>query len=124
MFLDARVKRLLERESIEQRTDEWYARRKGLVTASEIGSILGTNKYKTKKQLLMQKIGCVSEEMSWFGQRATAWGNTNEDGAAQRFAQIYKKKLYHFGLMIHEEHAWLGASPDGVTHDGCLLEIK
>jgi len=29
-----------------------------------------------------------------------------------------------FGLLIHPEHSWLGGSPDGITTDGILLEVK
>lgn len=119
-----KVQALLLRESIAQHSQLWFEVRKGLVTASEVGSILGTNKYKTRRQLLMQKIGCCSDEMSWFGQRATSWGNDNEDKAAKRFSEVYGKRLLHFGLFVHPEFSWIGASPDGVTSDGCLLEIK
>lgn len=71
----------------------------------------------------MQKLG-FGEEMGWFGKQATQWGNDNEDLAAERFAQIYGKELLYFGLFRHPEHDWLGASPDRVTSEGWLLEIK
>ena len=71
----------------------------------------------------MQKLG-FHEEMSAFGKTATKWGNDNEDLAADRFAQLYGKELLYFGLFQHAEHTWIGASPDRVTADGWLLEIK
>lgn len=122
-MIHEKVQALFHRENIAQHSNEWYEIRKGLVTASEIGSILGTNKYKSRRQLLMQKVG-LGEEMSWFGKQATTWGNDNEDKAADRFGELYGKELIHFGLFLHAEHRWIGASPDRVTHDGWLLEIK
>lgn len=43
-MLDPRVQELYRRESIPQHSDRWFQTRRGLVTASEIGSILGTNR--------------------------------------------------------------------------------
>lgn len=122
-MIDPRVQALFHRENIEQHSEKWYQVRKGLVTASEVGSILGTNPYKNRKQLLMGKVG-MGDEMGRFGQTATAWGNFHEDLAADRFAQLYGMELIHFGLFLHQEHAWIGASPDRVTKCGKLLEIK
>lgn len=62
--------------------------------------------------------------MSSFGKTATQWGNDHEDLAAQRFSELYAKDLVYFGLFIHPDYRWLGASPDRVTSDGWLLEIK
>jgi hypothetical protein len=37
---------------------------------------------------------------------------------------IKKKEVLSFGLLIHPEYSWLGGSPDGITTDGILLEVK
>ena len=33
-------------------------------------------------------------------------------------------EVLSFGLIIHPNHPWLGGSPDGITTDGVLLEVK
>jgi hypothetical protein len=32
--------------------------------------------------------------------------------------------VLEFGLITHPEYPWLGASPDGITEDGVMIEIK
>lgn len=71
----------------------------------------------------MGKVG-LGDEMGKFGQTATAWGNFHEDLAADRFQQLYGMELIHFGLFLHEQYTWIGASPDRVSKCGSLLEIK
>lgn len=45
--------------------------------------------------------------------------------AGDKYTELYKTgPLIHFGLIGHPEHKWLGGSPDGVTADGVLVEIK
>ena len=36
----------------------------------------------------------------------------------------YDKKITDCGLFIYKERPYLGSSPDGVTEDGDLIEIK
>lgn len=55
---------------------------------------------------------------------ATAWGNATEDEAAMRYDEVTGRRGLQFGLFVHPTHTWLGASPDRVTHDGILVEIK
>jgi hypothetical protein len=34
------------------------------------------------------------------------------------------RKTHEIGLVQHRDYPWLGASPDGITEDGLLVEIK
>lgn len=40
------------------------------------------------------------------------------------YEREYQKKVHEFGLLVHQEYKWLGGSPDGITEDGILIEIK
>ena len=69
----------------EQRTPEWFAQRRGRITASNVGALLGMNPYRTKTEAIRAMIlewqGLPSE---FEGNIATNYGNANEGNA--RFA--------------------------------------
>lgn len=54
----------------------------------------------------------------------TRWGQDNEDQVRDRACAALGIECKDVGLLIHEQHSWLGASPDGVTSCGRLMEIK
>ena len=118
-----RVRDLLELNKTmpEQRTPPWYAMRNDMVTASDVGTILGTNKYSSKTSVLNSKLGLTP---SFTGNAATQWGNDNEDKVRDMFCDQYGKICHDVGLLPHPKVSWLGASPDGLLDDGALLEIK
>jgi putative phage-type endonuclease len=119
--MDPQVQKLLELPQYEQRTPEWYAQRRGALTASDVPTVLGDNKYKTPWQLLLDKCGAGKP---FTGNAATQWGNHYEDLAIEHYSRIKEKTVHSFGLIIHSEYSWLGGSPDGITSDGILLEVK
>ena len=123
------IQELLDRSSRmpEQRTPAWYEMRLGMLTASDAGSVLGTNRYSSRMQVLKNKVDAVlgmgfGEKFT--GNAATKWGQDHEDEVRDRFDQEYGVKSYDCGLLPHPEHPWLGASPDGLVSDGSLIEIK
>lgn len=145
--LQEQVKRLQNAPQHEQRTESWYAARKLLITASEAASALnktkqvcedyinayqirtdkfildptkGCNPYMTLDEFYLKKCG----EIPFTGNIATRWGQKYEDVAANAYARLYGTKLLEFGLIQHPKLGWLGASPDGITTDGVMLEIK
>lgn len=65
------------------------------------------------------------------GNVATRHGQKYEDAVRDRFDEILGTKTEEFGLLVHsdvhgKEHGldWLGASPDGITNTGAMVEIK
>lgn len=54
----------------QQRTQEWYNIRKSTIGGSEISTVLGLNPFKSKKQLILDKIGISS----FSGNINTRWG--------------------------------------------------
>lgn len=116
------VKAIMARENVDQRTEAWYRKRKGLLTASDVATAIGINPYKSRAVLLKEK--CCPEERKSSSCAATEHGNKYEDEAIEVYEKAFNKKVLRFGLFVSEDYPWLGGSPDGVTTDGILVEAK
>ena len=116
------VEKLLKIPQFEQRSPEWFEQRNNAITASDMPTVLGENAYKTPWTLLQDK--CAANPKPFVGNAATKWGTHYEDTAIEKYSEIKDKVVLSFGLLIHPEHDWLGGSPDGITTDGILLEVK
>jgi putative phage-type endonuclease len=119
-----RVVHLLRAPQYAQRTDEWYAARKTLITASDCAAALGIKPFKSYKgdpraELLEKKLGG-----QFFTNVFVEHGNKYEDEARDAAMEVLGKKCFDFGLIRHETLPWIGASPDGITADGIMVEIK
>jgi len=120
--MNKKVEELLKIPQFEQRSPEWFNQRNNAITASDMPTVLGENSYKTPWSLLMDK--CNANPKPFVGNSATKWGTHYEDIAIEKYSEIKGKEVLSFGLLIHPEHSWLGGSPDGITTDGILLEVK
>ena len=105
-----------------QRSPEWYKFRENLLTASGWGNILGY--IGSRKEVLLQK--CGYEPAQFKGNEYTRWGTKYEPIATQIYERRIGKTITDFGCMRHPapENFFLGASPDGISDDGVMLEIK
>ncbi len=106
---------------IEQRTPPWYEMRNNMVTASDWAAALAENPYNSRNKLLLKKSGL---EESSGGSFSTDWGTKYEPVANLVYEYRYNTKVNEFGLLQHPEYKFLGASPDGITDDGVMIEIK
>lgn len=118
------VTRLLSMQQWEQRTPEWYEVRKTLLTASDVASALGVKPFKSypgdiRADTLEKKV-----QNTFVGNIYTEHGVKYEDEARRLFEMATGEKVLEFGLLVHPEHTWLAASPDGVTRTGKCVEIK
>lgn len=105
-----------------QKTKEWHDVRRQMFTASsDVCSILNKSKYTGLKQTISKKI---NDSSSFKGNKYTQFGNKYERIGIQIYESRYNKTVEEFGLLSHPTIAWLGASPDGITTDGRLVEIK
>ena len=127
--LKYKVSELQKLELPEQRTPEWYDLRKGLLTASSLGTAIGENFYKTRDELLLEKVLC--EEIPFVANPITEWGIKYEEIATKFYEYINDVKIIEFGLIPHPEFKIFGASPDGICSNdspddfiGRMLEIK
>ncbi len=114
---------LLNNRGIEQRTEEWYETRKTLITASDFAQAVGQGKFATQKQFYQKKCGYEEETFNAYSP-PLKWGCMYEDIACKIYANRTKTKVHEFGLIKHPEIEYIGASPDGITENGIMLEIK
>ncbi len=141
--------RNLVAKQYKQHTPEWYTIREKLATASVLADLLYYPNNEKRKQLYQPYIdqfgslgkpnakhlyiGYSGHREAWLkrhhvpwngGGEACHWGTRFEDVAAALYETIYKTKLVEYGLLIHPKYDWIGVSPDGMTLDGRLVEIK
>lgn len=114
-----------KRRQIQQRTPEWYERRKTLITASDAAAALGIKPYASypgdpRFDALKKKIGGDRFRGNMF----TAHGVRYEDEARRLISEALGDVIFDVGLFVHADLDWLGASPDGITASGMAVEIK
>lgn len=116
----ARAKELLAAEYAEQRSQEWLDLRDNMITASDVASAIGENHYESPDAFIKKKV----LRTKWAGNAATAHGTLLEPLVRDLYDQRTGRRSHEIGLVQHRTYPWLGASPDGVTEDGLLIEIK
>ena len=112
----------------EQKSKEWLNQRIENITASEVGTIMGITpvSWEIKNKLFTSKCG-ISDPLS---SPAFDHGNKFEEVVCQIYESRVNKKVIEFGMIQHqggngiEPIKFFGASPDGITTDGVMLEIK
>lgn len=129
---------------IPQRTPEWYAARHEMITASDVAQCLGHGKFSTPRAFFEKKVpplsvpgtttstsgaGDVVEDVSTLPDPPVIpplkWGTMFEDAAINVYDKRTDAGVTPFGLLRHPDPSVpLGASPDGITDAGVMLEIK
>lgn len=115
-----------------QKSKEWYEFRHGLITASNIYKVFGTEaKY---NELIYEKCKPLDLEFSERGTFNTEspmhWGVKYEPLTILVYEKRYNTKIADFGCIPHTKYKCIGASPDGINDDpnsplyGRMIEIK
>jgi putative phage-type endonuclease len=115
-----------------QKSKEWYEFRHGLITASNIYKVFGTDaKY---NELIYEKCKPLELESSKTGSVNTLspmhWGVKYEPLTILMYEKKYNTKIADFGCIPHSKYKCIGASPDGINDDpssplyGRMIEIK
>ena len=99
---------------------EWYAERAKRLTASDFGAALGLNPYCSRQKLWRVKTGLEAVESNFHMQR----GIDNEINAIAGYEMESGLLVSPAGLVLHPEHDWLAATPDGFVGCAGLLETK
>lgn len=143
--MNEKVKNLILRPQLKQLSPEWFAARPSLITASSASSLLirdsktcdsyikeyeledvfdkdlkCCNPYSSKTQYFLDR--CRGS--SFKGSAATFWGQKYEQVASDIYSNLKGEEVLEFGLLVHPSLEWIGASPDGITPSGVMLEIK
>lgn len=113
--------KLLSLKKVEQRTPEWYSLRMTMLTASDWATAIGEGHFNKKEDLILKKCG---KGPQFLGNIYTEWGVKYEDVAVRLYELRNKTNVYEFGVLVHPQYPFLGASPDGITVKGIMLEIK
>lgn len=108
---------------MEQRSAEWFSARKGRVTGSVVGGILGLSPFMTRDDVMRGLVRDWHDAESEFtGNIATQWGEFHEAEAVMAFTEETGFNVQNCGFFPHLD--WLGASPDGLVGDDAIIEIK
>ena len=112
---------------IVQRSDEWFNVRKNLITASDMAQALNKGKFGSQKEFLIKKVNNLIENNNTYIQSdnpALLWGVKYEEVANKIYMKRNRVKVFEFGLIKHPTIDFFGASPDGISELGIMLEIK
>ena len=113
------LKFLLTLPVVEQRSTEWYEMRKNMLTASDTYNAIIQSKHLVKNK--------AKKIQQFIKSNALTWGIMFEPIATKIYAKENNDiKIYDFGVIRSEdkEIEFYGASPDGITALGVMLEIK
>ena len=101
-------------------------KRAGRITASAIGSILGSNPYQSKDDYMRTLIRDYhGAEKEFKGNAATQYGHDNEDLAISHYESAsFNEVIRDPDFVTHPVYDWLGATPDGLIGEYGLVEIK
>jgi len=115
----------------EQRTTEWYEFRNGLITASNIWKIFGTESQFNSLIYEKCKPTVIHENQYVNTESPLHWGVKYEPVTVMLYELINQTKVGEFGCIQHANYPFIGASPDGINIDptneilyGRMLEIK
>lgn len=108
---------------MEQRSEEWFEARKGRITASVAGAILGHAPYMTRDQVMRAMVrDWHGAEREFTGNIATEYGTRHEDGALVEYEMESGNVVEKVGFETRED--WAGCSPDGLISITGGVEIK
>jgi putative phage-type endonuclease len=139
-FINSRISKLLTYQEqleelkkvpiLEQRTPEWHKARLNMITASNFAEAINQGKFGCQRDLMIKKIDvaypmlAASDELSEMSIAIMAWGTMFEEVAQNIYSNRNNAEMHEFGLMGHTKESYIGASPDGVSSMGIMLEIK
>ena len=103
--------------------EEWLLMRKTYLGGSDLGAVIGVNKYKTALDVYLEK---TSEHYPETSNDGTYWGNVLEDVVAQEYSKRVNLPVeVETKLLRHKEHEFLAANIDRwVGNKEYVLECK
>lgn len=144
-----RVKALRKRPQPAQRSPEWFKARNTRITASEAACCLPLSElvcktyvedfnvknfkykpdqyvshYDTREDYIINKCRAFYGENVFKDSIYTLHGKKYEEIATRLYRRRFNTEVWEFGLVSHSRYNWMAASPDGITPDGIMLEIK
>lgn len=133
-YLTEKLKIVYEKDANnpQQRTPEWYLHRYNMLTASNMYKALGSDSL--KNSLIYEKckpIDMGTNDSKWIStENSLHWGVKYEPLTVMIYEHLTGAKVGHFGCIVHSDHPFIGASPDGIVINqesplyGRMVEIK
>ena len=110
---------------VRQRTEEWLAYRRTVITATDIGVLLGVNPWRCEADLADEKRGLGDPEPENLRMRM---GSALEDVIADEYAAVTGRTVRRSHLMVrHPDIEWAAASIDAHAYDAGgtrVVELK
>ena len=108
---------------IEQKSQQWHNQRKMRITGSRVGAILGLSPWQKPDDVLREMVRDYhGAEREFSGNIATEHGQNHETRALLCFMRKTGLQVEQCGFFEYGDR--MGASPDGLTSDGGVLELK
>lgn len=111
---------------MEQRSEEWFDARAGRLTASMFRAVLAKPGTALREGYMEQVVADLqgaprfeTEDKPWF-----LHGKLYEPEALSYYAFVKGVDVKQVGLIVHPEHPFIGASPDGLIASEGGVEIK
>ena len=106
-----------------QRSPEWFSLRSQYLTSSDLGTVLGKNKYKTSEELFNEKTGISVKDFT--ENEAIKHGVKYEPEAIDMYCKVLGRTCYEIGLVPFDtfqdkdknglDCSFLAGSVDGIT---------
>lgn len=115
---------------MEQRSDEWYAARLGVVTASAVGALLTPGgKVAANDTSRKLALNLAAERITGYAEparlSADMWRGIDEEPLARDAYSKHRTPVTECGFMVRDDWGFsIGYSPDGLVGDVGLIEIK
>lgn len=123
---------LFEFADIVQGSDEWYAQRRGMVTASEIGKLITPSTVKVASNIEVRELTArlVAERITGYTEPTYVGddmlrGIADEPVALEVYAKRYSRPVRTTGFMVRDDWGYkIGCSPDGLVGLDGMVEVK
>jgi len=131
LLREVRAMSLREYRDLEQRSDEWYEARCGMVTASVVRTLVTPKTMQAAANADVRGLAALIAAERVTGHvdptyvNADMWrGIESERFAVEKYCE-HHAEVTPCGFMVRSEDNWqLGYSPDGLVGDDGLIEIK
>lgn len=115
---------------VTQRSDEWYALRLGMVTASTVAGLLtATGKVADNDTSRKLALTLAAERITGYAEpsrlSAEMWRGLDEEPLARDAYSEHLSPVTECGFMVRDDWGFsIGYSPDGLVGDVGLIEVK
>lgn len=111
--------------NIEQKSDEWFKKRLGVLTASRLSRVINVKGEITNTKQIAEELAneIITGNINKITTNAMERGSNLESEARNEFEKATNMKVVETGIFIANDNS-CGGSPDGLINDDGIIEIK